>query len=384
MKRKIRDAVVTFFIYCKRLLHRPAFIVLTAMIPLVTAVLVISFSSDSAVLRIGICSEGSNTGDKIVAELLMRNSIVSFTEYKSSEEAKKDVIADKIHGAWIFPKDLDSRISQNAENRTSLPLVKVIEQEDSIPLKLSHELLYGCLHPYVVYSNYEHFTEKKYPNADTSKEALRYHYDNGTPVGEVLIMKVVGKEEKAETDNNFLTYPLRGILSLLCILCGIASAMFFLDDKAIGQFDGMPRSKHIFPAFASCLAGTALSAPFVIISVFIAGTHTDILSEIFAMLLFVICVCGFCLVCATLCGKSSRLGVITPFLMMIMMVQSPVFLNMDSLRPLWFLFPQSFYLYAVYDGTYMVYMIIYAAVSLAIAFLLNLLFGRLPKKSMNG
>lgn len=362
---------------CKRLLCKRTFVIMLAIIPVCALLLKLSITDDSGVLRIGLYSEGSDIGEEIVKDLLKRDSIVDFTNYTSEKEARNAVMADKIQGAWIFPADLGERIDTNAKNGSVKPLVKVIEREETIPLKLSHELLYGCLHPYVAYSNYEHFTEERYGDmATVDKNTLCYHYETAAPVGEVLVMKVVGNQEIIETTDNFLTFPLRGILSLLVVLCTLASVMYFLSDKASGKFDRLPASKHILPEIGSCLCASLMSAFAVLVSVYIIGVQRSVLSELAAMLLYVICVCGFCLVFGTFFGKAERLGTFIPFIMIIMMVQCPVFLNIDALRPLWFLFPPSYYLYAVYDKAFMWYMIIYSVICFALVFILNIITSR--------
>ncbi len=372
MKRKIRDTLIWLVLLCKRLLKKPVFVVLLLMIPLSVVAVKMGVSDNSGVLNIGLYSDGGTIGDEIVKKLLSRDSIISFREYPSEEDARKAVIEDKIQGAWIFPKDISETIAQNAQYAGANPLVKVIEREETLSLKLSHELLYGCLHPYVVYGNYTVFAERKYGDkAPSDEETLRYYFENGTPPAEILTVKVVGEEENVEINNNLLTLPLRGILSLMCVLCGLACMMYFLSDKKSGKFDWLPAQRHIVPAFGQCFSGVLLCAITVMTSVYLLGIGTRLTTEIVAMLLYIFCVCGFCLILGLIFGSAARLGTVAPFIMILMLVQCPIFMTDTSYRPIWFLFPPSYYLYAISNKAYMVYMAIYAVTALGVTLIIN-------------
>jgi len=372
MKRKLRDVSMWLFLLCKRLLKKPSFIVLLLLIPICSAALAISFSEESGVMTIGLYSEGSSIGDEIVDSLLKKESILSFRSFESEAQAKKAVEEEKIHAAWIFPKELSENIDTNARYGALNTLARIYEREDTIPLKLSHELLYGSLHPYVARANYERFVERKYGDkAPTDSETLDLHYANAQAPGEIIIIKTVGKEQVTELSDNILTMPMRGILSLMCVLCALACMMYFLSDKRNGIFSRLSEKYHIFPATGTVLCGTVLSSAAVLCSVFLLGINVSIAREVFAMILYCLAVCGFCLTLGLLVRSVTVLSGMTPFVIIIMLVQCPIFFNMDSLRPLWFLFPPSYYLYAVYDTAYMWYMALYAAVSLLCAYIIN-------------
>lgn len=368
----------------KRLLLKPGFIIILLLIPLSVFALKIGVSGNSSVLSVGLYSEGSEIGDSIVDELLDRDSIINFVKYHSEEDARQALLSEKIDSAWIFPEDIEEKIKRNAKYGTMKPLVKVIERESADSLEMSHELLYGSIHPYVAYSNYTSFIEEKYGQQITpSLEDMEYHYNKGAMSGTLIEIKVLGDEKSETVSKDFLTFPLRGMLSLVIVLCGLASVMYFLSDKKNGRFDWLPSPLHIIPAFGSCFAGILISSFTVFVSLLLLGIDTKIFTEISAMLLYMICVCFFCLICGMLSGTDARLGAFTPFIMIIMLVQCPIFLNMDSARPLWFLLPPSYYLYAVYDSRYLWYMAIYAVVSLIVLIGLNCLSKRRPAKNGN-
>lgn len=379
MKRKLRDLSMWFLMFCKRLLYKPSFLVLLVIIPLTVIAVSKSVSQGGAVLRIGLYAEETETGKEIVEKLMKEKSIISFEKFDSEEAARQAVLSDKIQGAWIFPGDMEEKINKNAKLGTLKPLVKVIEQEDTIPLKLSHEILYGSVHPYVAYANYTSFIDANYGDEITPDQTEmrsyyeKYHNDEG-----VIIMEKIGKEQRAEIDTNFLAFPLRGILALLMVLCGLASVMFFQTDRGMGKFDWMPSTRHIVPAFGSCLAGVSLSAIPVLGSLFFLDLGANAIFEIISLFLYIFCVCGFCLICWILTGTAARLGAFTPFIIIIMLVQCPIFLDMGSVISL--LLPPTQYLNAPYDPKYMGFLLIYIAVSFAVALILNCVINRIPPK----
>ncbi len=374
MIRKLRDFAVCFFLFCKRLLRKSAFLILLLLIPITALVMKTNLSDNGSVLRIGLCSENSAVGNKIIENLTNgKKSIIGFEVYSTEVEARNAVIENKVDGAWIFPENLEKQISLNVKIGIAKPIVKVIERESTVPLRLSHELLFGELHPYISYSNYVTFTQKRYGGAtDVDEEELKYYYDNAN-IDQVIEIYKLGDEKTAKISTDFLTLPLRGMLSLIIVLCGIASVMYFLIDKSDGRFDRIPPIRRIVPAFCSCLAATLISGIAVIVSLGIMGSPIGLIYEICLMLLYIFCVCGFCMFLAVLFSKASLLGAFIPFIMIIMLVQCPIFFNMDSSRPLGFLLPPSYYLYAVYDVKYILYMAIYAVCSFAGSFVLNYL-----------
>lgn len=372
IKRKLRDILVWSLMLSKRLLKTPSFIVLIVMIPLCAALLRFGFSESSGTLNIGLYSEGSDIGEKIVESLLQKESIVSFRRYTSEEEAREAVIADKIQGAWIFPKELPETLEINAEYGGINPLVKVIEREETIPLKLSHELLYGSLHPYVAYENYEKYIVRKFSEkAPHDEETLRSHYADGIPPNEVIIMKVVGEEQAVTEEISILSLPMRGILSLLCVLCATACAMYCLSDKRKGVYNGLSPQKQIFPAFGTIFCGTVMSSAAVSLSLLVLGICTDTAAELCSMLLYIPAVCGFALLLMSVVRNMTVLGGLLPFLMLVMLVQCPIFINADKLRPVWWLFPTSYYLYGVYNPKYLLLMGIYAVTAISAAIIIN-------------
>ena len=368
----------------KRLLLKPGFIIILLLIPLSVFALKIGVSGNSSVLSVGLYSEGNKIGDSIVSELLEKDSIIRFVKYTSKEDAKQALLSKKIDSVWIFPSDIEKNILRNAKYGTFNPLVNVIERESADSLQMSHELLYGSIHPYVAYSNYTFFIEERYGNQITpSTEDMDYHYNNSSLADTLIEIKVLGNEKSESVSKDFLTFPLRGMLSLVVVLCGLASVMYSLSDKKHGKFDWLPSPLHIIPTFGSCFAGVLISSFTIFISILFLKLGTDIFTEIAAMILYMVCVCFFCLICGLLFGTDARLGAFIPFIMIIMLVQCPVFLNMDSARPLWFLFPPSYYLYAVYNSKYMWYMVIYAIVSLVILLCLNYISNRPLSKRNN-
>lgn len=379
MKRKIRDIAVNLYLSAKRLIKKPAFALLLLAVPLTALALRFSLSKDSGIMKIGIINEGSNTGTEITEKLLASNGIISFKEYSDAKKAENDVISEKLGALWIFPENLDQVITANAETSSLTPLVRVIEKNETVTNKLSHELLFGSIYPYIVYENYLHFTESKYgEKADTSEEALRHHYDSGAFAGEVIRFITAGKEKTTAETTGVVTLPVRGILSVLVMLCGLAAMIYFLTDREDGKYVRMSPKKHIIPAYTLIFCAVIMASAAVLFSVYLLGIYIGAVYEIAALLLYSLNVCTFCLIWGLICGKPGRLCCTVPLAVIGALTQSPVFFTSKNLRPLGFLFPQSSYLFAIYDRRYFADMIVYTAVSFVLLLSVNIL---LPDKN---
>ena len=381
MKRKIRDLAVWFIMLCKRLLLKPSFIALLIIIPLSVVALKVCTAEGSGALKIGLYSYGSELGEEITESLLARDSIIHFESFDSEDEARNAVISGKLQAAWIFPADIEQRIKTNADNGTARPLVSVIQRESSASLGLSGEILYGALHPYVSYENYASFIEKKYGDTHSaSDEEIRSHYYTAFQPDSIIEIRVLGEKQAANISTDILSFPVRGILAVLMVLCGLASAMVFKEDKRAGRFGFLSPSMQILPEFGCILAGEVLSCIPVGISLIFLELGTAFYSEVLSLVLYAFASSGFCLLCSQIFRSTARLGAVTPFIIIAMLVLCPIFIDIGIGARV--IFPPSLYLYAPYNAGYLGYLAVYSIISIGLSLLIKFtLCGIFPRNS---
>ncbi len=366
----MKKSIIWFYMLTKRLLRRYSFWVLLLLIPLLLPAANAAMQNDGGVLRIALCSAGTENpmADAIIEDLMQEDSILRYEVYPSEGAARQAVKENRADAAWIFAADFENVIRQYTAKETRKVPVTVLERETSIPLQLSHEKLYGAVFPHIAFSAYDVFVRAEF-SADT--EAARYYTE--TTGGDSIIKMEKLHAEEGSTAGNYLTAPLRGLLSLLVMLCGMAAVMYFLEDTAAGRFDWLPKNKRIFPALGTCLAALLMAGTTMEAALFAAGTATTLLRETAAMFLFALSAAGFCLVLSQVFRKAGSLGAFLPFFILTMLALCPIFFNMKILRPIRLLLPPYYYLQAVYNAAYLFYMGIYILCAFGFAGLLNCL-----------
>ncbi len=379
--RKIKRTLLWFYMLSKRLFRKYSFLVILLLIPLLFPMANAAMHSESGILKIALAHEKRDNpaAEAIMDTLLKEESILLYTRYDSPEAAREAVATGKADGAWIFAADFAETVEMYAARKRNAPLVTVYEREGTVPLQLAREKLYGAIYPQISYAVYENFIQKSFSPSITAEDR-RLYYEAAVQGDDIIQMKKLhGAETASET--NYLTAPLRGLLSLIIMLCGLAAAMYYLQDNAAGRFDWLPPEKRILPAMGTCLGACAASGLSVLLALYAAGIFTGFWRETVAMLLFVFAAAGFCLLWAMVFRDAGHLGAMIPFFIIGMLALSPIFFHVQRMPILRHFLPPGYYLKAIHDGRYLIYMLLYSVVVYALACLLTQILYKKIKKS---
>ncbi len=369
----LKKLILWNYMLAKRLLHKYSIIILLCCIPLMAiAANGLMSGSDAGVLNIALCSEDKDTqAVKIIDGLLAEKSIIRYQEAESVEAALKMLENFKVDAVWHFHNDFDTKAEEYVNAKKGKPFMTVYEREETIPLRLSREKLYGAVIERFSYFIYKDFMyEELVSESKVSPAALERFYDETERMDRIV--EISSLESKGKASQNYLTAPIRGLLSLLIILCGIAAAMYYLKDVEDGKYDWLPRRKHIIPAFAQCLSAIAMSSVAVFVALMCMDVHVNVFTELLSILLFAISATGFCLVLCMLYKKPGNLGATIPAMIIAMLILSPIFFNMIALKPIRLMLPTHYYLNSIYEPKYYLYFMIYIFAVYGVALLLNL------------
>lgn len=369
---KIKKYFIWYVMSGKRLLKKLSFVILLLMIPLLIPVADSLMTEESGVVKVALSAEENcETTNDIIESLMKKDSIINFEYYKNPQDAQGAVEKSLADAAWIFEDNFDEKLKLYAQSTEGVHLVRVIEREDSISMQLSREVLYSSMFYDISYSLYENFTYENIVSPDeVSREEMKETYDNYERCGSVVSLWRLESGEVKE-QQNYLTAPLRGLMSLVVLLCTLAAAMYFLSDQKAGKYDWMPVKMRLAPAFALCLNGAVFSAVAVMAAMFISGYSTGIVNEILSALLFVLMTTGCSLVFCTVFSSPAKLGATLPGIMIVALIMSPIFFTFKVLRPVRLLLPTYYYLMSVHNANYYVYGLIYCVVIYGAVFLIN-------------
>lgn len=368
-----------FFLYyallSKRFFKKLSFLLLLLSIPLLSLGLKIVSRQDSGMLKIVLCAEEEDAlVNDLIRTLMEEKSVLQFVIMEDSEQAEEAVRKNQADAAWIFTENFSSKLDSFSRHGYSEDVpVLVLEREDTIPLQLSKIKLFGVLYPHVAYSSYLHFAEEELlPEEDLSEEALREAYEMSSVEGSLFNLAYVDFEDKTD-DQNYLTAPLRGLLSLMILLCGFAAAMFFYRDEERGMFERTPSKvlyKHLFfYEFAAIIPAAAVS----LAAVFITGATGKLWWECLTMAAFLLDCTAFCSLIKYLLRSARILGASIPFLLLGMLVLCPIFFSYRGLWLVQILLPPYLYLNAMHNIGYFFGMLLHG---LAVGTGLTLFFKR--------
>ncbi len=354
--KNIQTILLRIHILNKRLLKKPAFLIILLLVPSLVFGVALFDKEDSGALTIALTAEDPD--DPIAAEITSSldgsSKLIRFVMCSNAEEAYSLVKNGTVDSAWIFHESLEEKIDKftgQIHNRNAF--VTVIQREETVLLQLSREKLYAALYPYEAFSVYKNYLIDELSEIPTlSVEDYHAYYDAiNAPGGDLFEFSYADPTESTEDAQNmsYLLAPMRGLLSVLIILGGLAASMFYMQDAALGKFDWIP--EHSRPLFAAIYHFIAIFDVVVVslIAILVSGISVSLHREILLLVLYVILSTGFCLVVMQLCKNLHTLGAVIPVLIVLMIALCPVFFNVNALRAISYFLPPFYYLNAVHN-----------------------------------
>lgn len=354
----------------KRLLKKPGFAVILCAILLLTGLMTAASRERAGFLHVAVAAQQTDAAaERTIARLQDGNRLVRVTVCATPQEAIEMVEAAEVDTAWVFEADLEERIARVADGKRET-LVQVYAVEDSTFVRSSREMLYGALFPDIAYDVYERFVREELPGgedipADELRETYAYYgYEDG-----VIEFSYLDLTNGAYAQTSYLTSPLRGLLMVMMLFCGLAATMYYKNDEKKQVFSLLSVEKRLLVFFGNNLAAVSVAAVFVTAALLLAGLYTDPLHETVMMVLFVLMTAGFCTLLGTLCPSNAVLGALLPAVLVANIALCPVFVNV---RAVWaqLLLPGYYYLYGVNDLRFAWQALVYCAAVYLLTYLL--------------
>ena len=361
-----------FFMLNKRLYKKATYIAILVMIPLCVLLLGIAAKQDSGFVHVMLALQDpeDKIAEEIVSELSGSSELMRFSLTDSTQEAVEAVRSGEADAAWLFPggmaEKIDSFVSDGTERR---PVVSVVEREESIPLALSREKLTAVMYKYCGKAKFLSFARTTVKKLDKlSDKQLMEYYNNFSLNHDMFQYGSLNASGADSSEGGYLTAPVRGLLAILIVICGMAAAMFYIKDQQYGTFNYVPSSKRIAVSFACVLIAVANVAVATFVSLYVAGLSAGLMREIAALLLYVLCSTAFCVFLQQLLGSIKLYGALIPLLIVAMIAVCPVFFNLKALGAAQLVFPPTYYINAIYNQKYLLYMLLYTLAAIILAF----------------
>ena len=363
-----------FALLKKRLYKKTSFIVLLLCVPLLVIGLSVVASRSEGVVNVALYLEDPT--DPVTADIISRvkdgSSIIGYTDCSSRAEAMRLVTYGSADAAWIIEKNLGGAMYRFAKGYdTGITCVSIVEREESTALMLAREKLSGALSPYLFREAMkEYVRENIVLNDDLTDEELNGFFADSYGADEIFDFEYSsGSSAAKENDMNYLLVPLRGLLAVMIVLCGLAVGMYYIQDGDNRTFYRITRQKRPILEAGYQLSGVTSISAVVLISLYIGGVGTNLLREIASLAAYALAASAFCVLIRRICGTVGRLSAVTPVLIVALIAVSPIFFTISGLKPIRMLTPVYYYLTSIHDPIYLLWMLLYAAVCGALSFL---------------
>lgn len=367
-----------FVMLNKRLYKKASFVIMLLLIP----VLVVSFSfvakEDSGFLHIVLAQVDKNDeiSSQVIEELMNEESIIRFTYVQSEQEAVDYVKNGKADEAWIFNNHLKQRINEICASgfESDETAVNVVAREQNVFLRIANEKLSATMYKHYAKQYYIYFIRTNVSQLDSLSNAqLETYFDNISLDEDLFVFASNDGESTSlnDTQTNYLTSPIRGLLSILVVLGGIAAAMYCMQDEKSGTFAWVKETNRIYVYFACILIATLNLTAVVFISLLCTQLATFSIKEILSFVLYSVCVSVFCLLIKQIVISLRMLAALIPALTIIMIAVCPVFFDLRTLSTLQLIFPPTYYVNVFFDNMYLLYMVVYIVICFALCQLLQ-------------
>ena len=375
--KNFKTVFLWIFMLGKRLLKNVSFITIILLIPISVFLMGIILKGDSGILT--VCLTAEDSGDEFANDLIAKyvedSGIIVYKTASTPEEAIKAVENGKADAAWIFSADLADKMYKYASSDNGKPFITVIEREQTVSLRLSHLILFEKVYPNLAYDVYDDYvrTEMKV----TDDRIIKKYPELNSDFSKIIKIEYLNSGYAPDNSNtSFINSPLRGMLALAVMMCAIAAAMLFIHDRKTGKYDWLKPIKHFIPATGICLSATMISGVAILAAIFAAGINTAGMIEILTIVEYIFAAAAFGTLLCVIFRSEGLLGSLLPVFILVMLAITPIFFSFDMLKPLKLIFPPYYYLNAVIEPAYLVYMAVYAISAYLLAFLLHCILSK--------
>ncbi len=367
--------ILWFGMLSKRLYKKLTFLAILLLIPALVLGYKAAAQGDSGMLTVALAQQGEDALASAMMDSLVGSSqLIRYVTCDSPDSAESMVRHGKADMAWVFPCQMQAALEAFAENPTQKnALVAVCVRQDDVSLKLARETLSGALYSQVSQQVYISYIRDNVPGLAGLSDGELLEYYHTRDITDDLFAFDQADPAMANTQKvHYLTAPVRGLLAVVMVLCGMAAAMYYMDDSRRGTFSWVSTRRLPAVELGCQLVALVNVAAVVLTALLLSGQAGLWYRELASALLYCLCCAGFSMLLRRLCGSVRVLGTLLPLLVVAMLLICPVFFDLGQLRSLQYLLPPTYYINAVYNSKYLLYMAGYTAISFGLYWLLGL------------
>ena len=324
---------------CKHILKLPIIVVLLLFIPVITLIIsLLPPSASSSGVTVGLYFEEKDDEiTNLMCERLLAESSVSFTFLEYDDEALmlRDVETEKLECAYVFDSDFSDAVSRGRYRNS----IEVYHSPSAMLLSAVNEIVFANvvrLSGYEVLDGYINIEGIDDETKDELRDYMYSSYEAYCTSGETFHLDIITTNSVSindEADDSLMvTFPLRGLLSILIFLAAMTGCAAWLKDNESGLFAPRPRSFKVLSRILYPLIPAVLFTVCCELALFIGGSSYPVVTELLLSLRYILLVTVFANICCLL-KKSSLVISLIPVLLLGSLIFCPVFINIENFYP---------------------------------------------------
>lgn len=364
-----------FWLLSKRLYKKFTFLAILLLIPALVLGYNAAAQGDSGMITVALAQKEADPIARQIMESFDGSSqLIRYELCPDATTAEELVRGGKADMAWIFEGDMEAKLQAFlAQPKEKNAMVTVLLRQDDVTLRLAREKLSGKLYKALSQRLYIAYVRDNVPElAVLSDEALMEYYNTHEITDELFAFDDTDPAMASVESVHYLTAPVRGLLAVVIALCGMATAMYYVQDSRRGTFGWV--STRALPAVElGCqLVSLVNVTAVVLLTLALTDQALGLGRELLTAALYCLCCASFSMLLRRLCGSVRVLGTLLPLLVVVMLVVCPVFFDLGPLRPFQYLLPPTYYINGVYNAKYLLYMLAHSGICLGLYSLLGL------------
>ena len=361
------------FFLSKRLYKKWTFLLLIGMIPVSVAALAVTSVQNKGFVQIAVVNLAEDMGDQIIEQLNSGEGIINAIEYRDEAQARKDLQADKLDAVWVLPENMAHRIAAFVHNpEEDNYIVQVIRKEESLKTRLALEKLSGAIYPFTSRLFFLQCVRED-PDFDLSyltDDEIYAYYDNFFSAENFFRFSFPDNStDVKQNEQDYMTSPIRGVLSAVTLLAGLSAAMLFISDEKKGVFSYLKNSSRVFVSFAFQLTAILNVGFFAFLSMFVLGVNTFFWRELVIFFIYAVNAALFCTVLQQLVSRMIYFAPVMVLISVLDLLICPIFFDYTVQRKLQYVFPNTYYINSVHSYAYLEYSLLYMGAAALILFL---------------
>lgn len=361
---------VWFGLWCKRIFKRPLFLFTLLLMPVMVFFLQSFVKKNDAMVRVALTAD-TKSPDKTATKLLtqmksLSNSSISFYICKDEQTLRHDVATQKANCGYILPANMKECIKSYTQNHKSF--ITAIRGTSEISSKLVDEIVVSKIYQPIAYEILKNFIDKKTnSNTDTAYlSSLFNKYDSNDLLFQFEYADGSTNTILNKSNANYMLMPMRGIMALLVLLACLTGALLWYTDVQKGVLVQMNSRQKALSKTLSLLVPGFFAGITGLFTIKIAGISEDVLSEIPAMLCYILSCMALTNLLRNLCKRQDFFLAIIPVITIATLILCPIFINVSTFIPalgkINQLLPTTNYLNAIHSTKSLSDMLLYSGV----------------------